>query len=356
VSQLDIIIFAGPGFGPTIQELLGELGFPSRCVSDRREAHDLVAATPRCLMLGDARLDPLSFAHPGHVDVVPVGPGDPMIVADAIQRGAVDWVSVPLERNSILRVVEVARARAAQEQRVREGHAKELAEARAAAPATEADVRPLDPTEVAATILHEINNPLTAMMAYLEDLRVSVDKQRFGRARETMNALESTLDHIRTVARSGRTLVRKTTGPGSCMAAIQAAIVMAGSKRNPKVTTHVDVNIPPVGMPTHVLAQVLLNLIINAGHAGSRTVVVSALHRDGEVMVDVIDDGAGMDAAVRQRALEAGYTTKGQKGSGVGLAMVQRATQGVGGRMELLSQVGAGTQVRLHLPVAPKEL
>ena len=355
MSQLDIIIFAGPAFGPSVAELLDELGWPSRCVHDRREAHDLVAMSKRCLLLGDARLDPLSFAHPGHVDVVPVGPADPMIVADAIQRGAVDWVSVPLERNAILRVVEVARARSAQEERVRVAHAAELAEVREQGGVPE-ESRPLDPTEVAATILHEINNPLTAMMAYLEDLRVSVDKQRFGRARETMNALESTLDHIRTVARSGRTLVRKTTGPGSCMAAIQAAVVMAGSKRNPKVTTHVDVNIPPVRMPTHLLAQVLLNLIINAGHAGSRTVVISALHREDEVMVDVIDDGAGMDASVRQRALEGGYTTKGARGSGVGLAMVQRATQEAGGRMELLSQVGAGTQVRLHLPVAPKEL
>ncbi|HJN73529.1 MAG TPA: HAMP domain-containing sensor histidine kinase [Myxococcota bacterium] len=355
MSQPDIIIFSGPTFGPTVAELLEELGWSSRCVHDRREAHDLVAMSRRCLLLGDARLDPVSFAHPGHVDVVPVGPADPMIVSDAIRRGAVDWISVPLERNALLRVVEVARARAAQEERVREVHAKEVAELKAREGGPQG-ARPLDPTEVAATILHEINNPLTAMMAYLEDLRVSVDKQRFGRARETMNALESTLDHIRTVARSGRTLVRRTTGPGSCMAAIQAAVVMAGSKRNPKVTTHVDVNIPPVRMPTHVLAQVLLNLVINAGHAGSRTVVISALHRDDEVMVDVIDDGAGMDPSVRQRALEGGYTTKGARGSGVGLAMVQRATQEYRGRMELLSQVGAGTQVRLHLPVTSPEL
>lgn len=348
----DIVIFAGGSFGPSLLEAIQDLGYSARCAASRKEAQDLVGASSRCLLLGHAGLDPLSFAHPGRVDVVPVGPGDPMVVDDAIERGAWDWITVPLNRSQIGRVLELQRRRVEQEERIRAEAAAEVANARAAGGSDDEDA--LDPTEVAATVLHEVNNPLTAMMAYLEDLRISVDKQRYGRARESVNALESTLDHLRTVARSGRTLLRKTSGPGNAMAAIQAAVVMAGSKRNPKVTTHVDVNIPPVTLPTHQLAQILLNLVINAGHAGSRTVVISALHRGPEVMLDVIDDGAGMDAEHRARALEGGYTTK-RSGSGIGLAMVQRLTTKAGGRMELLSQVGAGTQVRLHLPVAPKD-
>ena len=350
----DIVIFAGPSFGPTLAEAIQELGFTARCVASRKEAQDLIGASSRVLLLGDARLDPLGFNQAGRVDVVPVGPSDPLVVNDAIERGAWDWIGVPLDRGNIARVLELQKRRVAHEERIRSELGAELDNVRAESSNSSESADALDPTEVAATVLHEVNNPLTAMMAYLEDLRISIDKQRFGRARESVNALESTLDHLRTVARSGRTLLRKTSGPGNAMAAIQAAVVMVGSKRNPKVTTHVDVNIPPVTRPTHQLAQVLLNLVINAGHAGSRTVVISALHRGDEVMLDVIDDGAGMDADHRAKALEGGYTTK-RTGSGIGLAMVQRLTQKSGGRMELLSQVGAGTQVRLHLPVAPKD-
>ncbi|MCP4808108.1 MAG: HAMP domain-containing histidine kinase [Proteobacteria bacterium] len=350
----DIVIFAGASFGPSLAEVIGDLGYTARCVSSRKEAQDLLSASSRALLLGDARLDPLSFAKAGRVDVVPVGPSDPLIVNDVIERGAWDWIGVPLDRANIGRVLELQKRRIAHEDRIRAELSAELDNVRAATSTPDNQVDALDPTEVAATVLHEVNNPLTAMMVYLEDLRISIDKQRFGRARESVNALESTLDHLRTVARSGRTLLRKTSGPGNAMAAIQAAVVMAGSKRNPKVTTHVDVNIPPVTLPTHQLAQILLNLVINAGHAGSRTVVISALHRGDEVMLDVIDDGAGMDAEHRARALEGGYTTK-RTGSGIGLAMVQRLTVKAGGRIELLSQVGAGTQVRLHLPVAPKD-
>ena len=348
----DLVIFAGPSFGPGLQAELEKLGHSSRLAGDRGQATDLLGATKRALCFVDARLDPLSFAQPGRVEVVPVGPLDPLVVTDALQRGAVDWLGVPLNQVELVRVLASAKRRVELENNLRQQLAADAAKVPQGPSSQPAG---MDPTEVAATVLHEVNNPLTALMAYLEDLRISIDRQRFGRARESINAMEATLDHLRTVARSGRTLLRKQRGPGSVMAAIQAATVMVGRK-NPKVTTNIDVNTPPVAMPTHQLAQVLLNLIINAGHAGSRTVVVSAIHRGERVLVDVIDDGAGMDESVRQRALESGYTTKGQEGSGVGLAMVHRLTQECGGSMELMTQAGTGTQVRLHLPVAPPEL
>ncbi len=349
-AAYDLVIFAGPSFGPGLQSELEKLGHTSRLANDRGQVADLLRSSSRALLFVDARLDPLSFAQPGRVEVVPVGPLDPLVVTDSLRRGAVDWVGVPLAQVELVRVLENHRRRVEDESALR---AKLQAEVSAAAPSREPSG--MDPTAVAATVLHEVNNPLTALMAYMEDLRLSIDRQRFGRARESINAMEATLDHLRTVARSGRTLLRKQSGPGSVMAAIQAATVMVGRK-NPKVTTNIDVNTPPVKMPIHQLAQVLLNLIINAGHAGSRTVVVSAIHRGERVLVDVIDDGAGMDEAVRQRALETGYTTKGDEGSGVGLSMVHRLTQECGGSMELMTQAGTGTQVRLHLPVAPPEL
>ena len=342
--SFEIVIFAGPTVGPSLQKLLRELGWSAWFAAGREEAEAVIEASSRILLLGDARLDPMSFHQPGKVDVVPVGPMDPVELSDAIRRGAADWLSVPLSRGDLLRALEVFGQRLMLE---------------SAAPAAEPDEPDdgtgLDPLTVAAAVLHEVNNPLTALMAYQEDLREALDKHRLGRAREALANCETTLEHVRTVARSGRTLLRKGDGPGNAMAAIQAAVVMVGRKRTPKVTTHMDVNMPSVTMPTHQLAQSILNLVVNAGKAGSRTVVISAIVLNDEVLIDVIDDGVGMNRETADRAMDLGFSTRGRGGSGIGLNMVKRLVEKCGGRVELATQMGTGTQVRLRLPQAPPD-
>ena len=276
--------------------------------------------------------------------MVPVGPIDAVELSDAIRRGAADWLTVPLSRGDLLRTLEVYGQRLLEETRA------------PAAPREEEDLDAgMDPVTVAAAVLHEVNNPLTALMAYQEDLREAIDKQRFAMAREALQNCETTLEHVRTVARSGRTLLRKGEGPGNAMAAIQAAVVMVGRKRTPKVTTHMDVNMPPVTVPTHQLAQSILNLVVNAGKAGSRTVVISAIVLNDEVLIDVIDDGVGMNQQTADKAMDMGFSTRGRGGSGIGLNMVKRLVERGGGRVELATQMGTGTQVRLRLPKAPPE-
>lgn len=342
--SFEIVIFAGPTVGPSLQKLLRDLGWSAWFAAGRDEADAVISASQRILLLGDARLDPMSFYEAGRVDVVPVGPIDPVELSDAIRRGAVDWLTVPLSRGDLLRTLEVYGQRL-------------LAETQAPPPAREeedADAG-MDPITVAATVLHEVNNPLTALMAYQEDLREAIDKQRYARAREALQNCETTLEHVRTVARSGRTLLRKGEGPGNAMAAIQAAVVMVGRKRTPQVTTHMDVNMPLVTVPTHQLAQSILNLVVNAGKAGSRTVVISAIVLNDEVLIDVIDDGVGMNQQTADKAMDLGFSTRGRGGSGIGLNMVKRLVERGGGRVELATQMGTGTQVRIRLPKAPPE-
>jgi PAS domain S-box-containing protein len=118
------------------------------------------------------------------------------------------------------------------------------------------------------------------------------------------------------------------------------------------------------------LQNALLNLALNARDAmprgGRLTVEISPTKLDADyasmypevrtgnyVLISVTDTGDGMSAEVRQRAFEPFFTTKGVgAGTGLGLSMVYGFTRQSGGHVQLYSEVGQGTSVRLFLPVA----
>ena len=77
--------------------------------------------------------------------------------------------------------------------------------------------------------------------------------------------------------------------------------------------------------------------------------------RDNEVIVEVQDTGVGMSETTRSRCLEPFFTTKGERGTGLGLAMVFGMVQRHGGELEIDSELGRGTTMRLSFPSAPTE-
>ncbi len=103
------------------------------------------------------------------------------------------------------------------------------------------------------------------------------------------------------------------------------------------------------------LEQVLLNLVVNAVDSMPEggTLLLRTCRSDDDAMLVVVDSGHGMSSEVAAHALEPFFTTKpGDKGSGIGLATVDRVTRASGGRVEIESALGRGTSVRVLLPVA----
>lgn len=101
-----------------------------------------------------------------------------------------------------------------------------------------------------------------------------------------------------------------------------------------------------------LVTQALENLVRNARESGDgRPVAVRIVaEKRGRVLeLAVVDDGRGMDARTRERALDDFFTTKAT-GSGLGLAFVSRVAEAHGGRVSIESSPGAGTTVRLYLP------
>ena len=102
------------------------------------------------------------------------------------------------------------------------------------------------------------------------------------------------------------------------------------------------------------LREALLNLVQNAldAMAGGGTLAIRTYSTGGEVSVEVRDTGIGMSAEVRERAFEPFFTTKGKAGTGLGLAEVYGIVKRHRGHAEIESMPGVGTTVRLVFPFA----
>ena len=112
-------------------------------------------------------------------------------------------------------------------------------------------------------------------------------------------------------------------------------------------------DLPPLLADAAELRELLTNLIFNAVDAMPRggTLTLRTRPGSGAVTLEVADTGVGMDEETSRRCLEPFFTTKGARGTGLGLAMVYGTVQRHGGAIDLQSRVGEGTTVSLHLPL-----
>jgi signal transduction histidine kinase len=144
-----------------------------------------------------------------------------------------------------------------------------------------------------------------------------------------------------------------------------------GKARRGQIEVRLDVprDLPLVGADRHHLTQVFANLLINAYEAlgGQGRVDLSArlaqteeegaLLPDGylpvpTLIVDVTDNGPGLDPVVAERIFNPFITTKAQ-GSGLGLAIVRKIVDAHEGRIDALTNTEGGARFRVTLPVAP---
>src|SRR5262245_58013826 len=133
--------------------------------------------------------------------------------------------------------------------------------------------------------------------------------------------------------------------------------------REARVGLDLDPALPLVEGDPGQLGQVVMNLVANAGEAGAGLVSVSArpvvlspapdgapAERDG-VLLEVADDGRGLDAATRSRIFDPFFTTRAE-GRGLGLAVVHGIVSSHEGAIDVESEPGGGTRVRVWLPAA----
>ncbi len=226
---------------------------------------------------------------------------------------------------------------------------------------------------MAGGIAHDFNNILMAIMGHAELARLksgsgeSIDRELQTILTSTEHAAELT-DQLLTYA--GRDTAVAVDVDLNELSRDMGDLLRAAISK--KASLDLDLARAPcmVHGDRSQLRQVVLNLVTNASEAlggesgaitlrtsllqpsgsAARAAVVGAAPRAGRrVLLEVRDTGAGMDAATQQRIFDPFFTTK-FTGRGLGLAIVFRIVQGLGGRIEVMSTPGAGTGVHVELP------
>jgi len=208
----------------------------------------------------------------------------------------------------------------------------------------------------AAETAHNLKNPLAVVHGAAQFMLRELDEGRsIDDKRDFLEQIEAEVERMRRVlegfGRLGR--VEPRWGEVRVNELAEAAAFGLEAVAGPGVEVELSLD-PSVGAArgdADLLAHALGNLVENALQAleaGGRLVIGTAEDPEG-VRLFVKDDGPGMTARVRARALDDFFTTK-VSGSGLGLAFVRRVAEAHHGRVEISSDPGRGTTVSLHLP------
>jgi CheY-like chemotaxis protein len=121
-----------------------------------------------------------------------------------------------------------------------------------------------------------------------------------------------------------------------------------------EITTQLEANLASVSGEASALREMLTNLIFNAVDAmpSGGTITLSTQREGNSNVIKVSDAGMGMTEEVRRHCLEPFFSTKGERGTGLGLSMVIGIVQRHQGTLDIKSQSGEGTTFIISLPVA----
>jgi signal transduction histidine kinase len=112
--------------------------------------------------------------------------------------------------------------------------------------------------------------------------------------------------------------------------------------------------LPEIDCFPNQVNQVFMNILVNAAQAieGQGTIRVATRRQADRVIVEIADSGVGMNADVRSRIFDPGFTTKGAGvGTGLGLSIVHQIVEDHGGEISVDSEPGRGTTFTVRLPI-----
>lgn len=224
--------------------------------------------------------------------------------------------------------------------------------------------------QITATVAHELYNPIGAVKLNLDLLEMQTSGD--GDLNHTVARLKRGVEHLSTIVMDLRHLTR-TRDPErqtTDLNILLDEVVELASDRLERSRICVERNysaqLPQGEYDPQQLRKVFLNLLINAVEASPQNSGVELRTRyvsgdaasstaetngdRGELVVSVIDRGAGMSGETKRRLFEAFYTTK-HNGTGLGMMITQEIVKKHGGKMKVESEEGKGTTVSVYLPV-----
>lgn len=216
---------------------------------------------------------------------------------------------------------------------------------------------------LAAEVAHEIRNPLTVikMLFHSLDLKFADDDAR---ARD-MEVIHERMDHLNKIVQQILQFARNadpTLQPTKINSVIEdLALLVRHKLSNQKIefTLELAPELPEIPADSAQLSQALLNLVLNAVEAmpdGGRLKLKTSLHLSSkreQIQIEVSDSGRGLTPEQQKLAFRNLLNSTHKGGTGLGLAIVGKIIQSHQGEITAQSRPGAGTTIRIRLPIQP---
>jgi signal transduction histidine kinase len=210
---------------------------------------------------------------------------------------------------------------------------------------------------MAATVAHEIKNPLSAIKSIAQVMREDESlRNEYGR---DLGLIVGETDRLSQSVTQLLSFARRESPAGQPLSvdelvrSVTDLFRASAREQGIAIDSEVRVEAELAGKSVSALRDALSNLLLNALQAtqpGGR-VELKAVQSDGELVISVQDSGSGVPADLRERIWEPFFTTR-QRGTGLGLAIVRKRVQEVGGSASLgVSRNGRGALFHLRLPL-----
>jgi signal transduction histidine kinase len=351
-------------------ELLRERNYEVTAVASAEEALQAHLQQGFQLMLVDWTLPGMSGLDlcrrvrgiPGGEDVVILvitGRNRPQDLNDVLDSGASDYLSKPIDPEILgtrlliaERTIEEAARRAAE---------REDMESRL----TFAD-RMASVGTLAAGVAHELNNPLMYVLSNLYLTREEINSREQAEARQQLDEAIHGAVRMQNIVRDLKTFSRiddEPRGNVNVQNVLESSINMCWNEIRHRATLERDFDeIPLVDVNESRLGQVFLNLLINAvqamperGMRGNRITVRTYTGDEGSAVIEVSDNGFGIDPESLSRVFEPFFTTKDvSKGTGLGLSICRNIIRDAVGTIEVQSELDHGTTFVVRLPASTR--
>ncbi len=208
--------------------------------------------------------------------------------------------------------------------------------------------------EMAATVAHETRNPLNSIRVATSYLKKNFHGDILY---EFLSIIEEEVMRLNDITSNflgfskPAPLSLKVSDLNSVVKAAVGLIRQEATERNIEVIVLTDEHIPPVLSDVSAVKQALLNLLLNALDASKEgdAITITTEAAGNRVRLSVQDTGCGIDAEKFANIFKPFYTTK-TRGSGLGLAVVDRIVKEHKGTIAVESEVGAGTRFTMELP------
>ncbi|MBW1712240.1 MAG: PAS domain-containing protein [Deltaproteobacteria bacterium] len=217
--------------------------------------------------------------------------------------------------------------------------------------------------KLAGSVAHEINNPLTGILTFAEELLL--DAKPGDPAVEDYEVIIREALRCRRIVSDVLDFVRIRPSQRKSMdinLVIERALSLVQGQapfQDVTLDRQMTPDLPLVRLDPDQMQQVFLNIVINAAEAmnnGGRLTIRSGLSADGSsVQVELQDEGPGIPPDKMEEIFEPFYSTKSHTGNGLGLSVVKSIVDQHGGTIEVESELGQGSVFIVSLPLTPQE-